>query len=461
MSEIDYLSENKKFFNDNFQKDSTEGILLFEAFYDSKQLIYGISKVALSFAKAQNLYPKILLPLSNTEGVRDFAESVCPNSINTKRQILLFAFTKVFFIIKSFLSINKKSDIVNLIIDDCEIGKHIYDSLLIRFKESTIDYLKFRHKKSVILEMLHFFLFKDILDNENVKCVVLGDNVYRYGLLFELCKKMGVRCIAPVNLNSFTFSKYFENDDFNRHSFAVESNLVSELKTNEDVIDEINTYFNNRYQGRIEQHDVLSAYKGKVAKDRNCFFNHYQLDPEKKLIVVMPHIFCDAPHAYPHTIYDDYYEWFVDTLEHLHKNKKVNFLVKEHPSAHLYNEHGIVKRILTEMGIQHLFVDTSESTVSILNNADAIITCGGTIGIEFACMGKPVVLAAHPPYSNLGFTIENNSIAKYHERLQNIHNIDELTDSQKRVALTTAYVMFYLSDNLTPDLEIGSERILL
>jgi len=461
MSRVGFKSENRKFFKNNFKKNSSDGVLLFESFYDSKQLIYGVAKVAFSFAKAQNLYPKVFLPLNNKNGAKDFVKSICPNFINTKSYVLLFSIIKSFSLLNFFFKISNKKDIINIKIGDCDIGKHIYDALLIRFKEPSILKLDARHRKFIVLELIHFFLFNYIVIKENVKCVVLGDNVYRHGLLFELCKKYDIKCISPINLNAFTFSKFQSPIDYEKHCFAIDKKLINEFKNNEEAQVEISDYFIKRYDGKIEQHDVISAFEGKVIKDKDEFFSHYKLNPVKKLIVLMPHIFCDAPHAYPNTIYDDYYEWFIDTIKHLQLNKNINFLVKEHPSAHLYNEQGVVQGILYKYNVQNLLVDLNESTVSILNNADAVVTCGGTIGIEFACKGKPVILAAHPPYSNLGFTFENNSIIEYHNTLKNIHNIKPLNEEQKKIALTAAYISFYLTDNYSEKLEIGSEKILL
>ena len=106
-----------------------------------------------------------------------------------------------------------------------------------------------------------------------------------------------------------------------------------------------------------------------------------------------------------------------------------------------------------------MLIDSNENTFSVISFADTI--CGGTIGIEFACQGKPVILAASPSYSNLGFTKDCKSVKKYERTLLNSHNLKKLNHDQRQKALLTAYLMFCRLEKNVDDLEIGPERIYL
>ena len=191
------------------------------------------------------------------------------------------------------------------------------------------------------------------------------------------------------------------------------------------------------------------------------FFIDYNLDQGKKTVAIMPHIFCDAPHAYPSTLYSDYYEWFIETAKILKQNSNINVMVKEHPSAHLYNEKGVMEERLKDNNINITVIDSEENTYSIIQNTDVIVTCGGTIGLEFACTGKPVILAANPPYSNLGFTIDNKTIKDYTHSLLNCHLLHDLNEKQKENAFLTAYLSYDSNKVNVKKLEIGSKGVYL
>jgi hypothetical protein len=95
-------------------------------------------------------------------------------------------------------------------------------------------------------------------------------------------------------------------------------------------------------------------------------------------------------------------------------------------------------------------------TGSVLSAADAVVTCGGTIGIEASSCGIPVVLAARPPYAGKGFTSEPCTIEEYEDLLsRRIGQLQRLSAEQVLRAKQVAYVMFELFDNGASTLEFG------
>jgi hypothetical protein len=170
----------------------------------------------------------------------------------------------------------------------------------------------------------------------------------------------------------------------------------------------------------------------------------------------MAHVLSDAPHAHAPTLYRDYEEWIVRTVLALARNSHVNFLVKEHPSVELYGESGMLERMLEKIGWQARLLQSNVHTGTVLAAADAVVTCGGTIGMEASSSGIPVVLAARPPYAGKGFTCEPPTVEAYEDLLvQRIGELERLTAAQVLRARRVAYVLFELFDNDAPALEFG------
>ena len=134
----------------------------------------------------------------------------------------------------------------------------------------------------------------------------------------------------------------------------------------------------------------------KKSKQRKTFLSTIIWIKQKKIVAVVPHIFCDAPHAYPNNLYSDYYEWFVETVKILSQNNYIDVIVKEHPSANLYGEEGKLDEIIKDYNFNIIKIASSENQYSLIQAADLVVTCGGTIGLEFSCVGKPVILALNP-----------------------------------------------------------------
>lgn len=448
------IQSNKEFWGKENVSDANCGMLVYENFYDTPQLCYGISKVALCLAKSLGLRPAVILSWHENE----ISKSMCETQFQMKNELTSIIIRYFLFLIRCFF-INRTA-LLKLRDGEAEIGTFIYDSILIKYKKKTISTLSLKERLFVILQLCYYLYFKRIITKNKVEAVVLGDCVYRYGLMFELCRLNNIKCFTPVNLNSLFIRCFKTENDY--HTSYLNNQLVEELCKGMDYDNTIDDYYSKRYQGKIEQHDVLTAYGNKQVTDLNKFEKKYNLMKGKKTVVIMCHVFADAPHVYLDTLYDDYWEWFVGTLQNLKKNPHINILVKEHPSSHLYGQKGIVKEYLRSMDLDNLLVKDDESTVSILKNADVVVTCGGTIGMEFSYRGKNVVLASYPPFGRLGFTTEFNSREEYEKFLrERIQYIQPLNSEQLEMARKVSYITFCLQDNSSKDLELGGDVILM
>ncbi|MBE0514907.1 hypothetical protein [Sulfurimonas sp.] len=453
------IKSNKDFWNNVNHIDDSDGYLLYEAFYLEPIMTYGITKTALTIAKIKGLTPVGIEPLRTSEENKKLIYSMNNNIIGNKFDFLVSAIKNIFSILKYTFKIRNKQNFLNLKVDKYEIGKHIYDHTLISYKIPEVNKIDLKIRKKILLELAYFFYFKDLIESKNIKMMVLGDNVYRYGLLFELAKYNKAECITPINLNAFSMRKYQNFEEFNIHDRKPEKNILDNLQI-KSVNKYIDEYFSKRFSANLEQHDVLKAFSNsKKIYTKNEVIAQYNLKENLPVVIIMNHIFCDAPHAYPDGLYDDYKEWLTHTVKALKLNKNINFLIKEHPSADLYNEKGVINKILNELDSEQYLLKDDVHSLTVLNEFDVVITCGGTIGQEFIYKGKPVVLAAKPPYSGFGFTTEPKTKEDYERLLScGVENLPLLSSEQRENANKVIYHDFVLLNSYSDDLEIGGER---
>lgn len=449
----DVYRSNKSYWEKENKRENSLGILLYDSFYHEPQLQYGISKVALSISKSLNLSPAVLLPWKDAP----MSKSMCEMQFQMRDHVIKIGFMHILEFLSVLLFIRKKK-LLNYSIGQDHVGTSIYDGILRRFGLKTLETIGLKLRLNIIFELCYYYYFLELLSKYPIKAVVIGDNVYRFGLLFEMCKNRGILCFSPVNLNSFFTRKFVERDDFK--SNYLNQNLLKKLCDYCDYKKEVDKYFTNRYHGNIEQHDVLSAYSNKIISTRQEFLEKYRINPDKKTVILMCHVFADAPHAYSDALYNDYWEWFTTSYACLSNNPGINLLVKEHPSSHLYGQKGIIAEFLKGRGEEYRQIREDESTLSILQNVDAVVTCGGTIGLEISYFGKNVILASKPPYSGLGFSKDFDNRIDYENYLRNdIQTIKNLTEEQREVSLRAAYVVFCLENNWNSALELGGEVI--
>lgn len=193
---------------------------------------------------------------------------------------------------------------------------------------------------------------------------------------------------------------------------------------------ELQRIFEERYGGRWalqsrNQPDTVSYGRAEL-------LNHLQLDESRPTGVVFSHVLWDANLFYGDDLFEDYGEWFVETVRAACANSAVNWLVKLHPANIWKRKRDGEAGELAEMGLvrEHIGIlpphvkllepSTEVSTLSLFSIADFGVTVRGTTGIELPCFGVPTFTAGTGRYSGLGFTLDSASREEYLSRLRNL-----------------------------------------
>jgi capsule polysaccharide export protein KpsC/LpsZ len=155
-------------------------------------------------------------------------------------------------------------------------------------------------------------------------------------------------------------------------------------------------------------------------------------------------------------LFDDYGEWFVETVRAACSNPSMNWLVKMHPANMWkrsyenvtleYTETMLIRR---EIGVlpphvRLIGADDDISTLSLFKAIDFGVTVRGTSGMELVCFGKPCVTAGTGRYSGLGFTLDCADRQQYLDRLASLHKQPPLTAQEVLQAKWHAYTSFLL-----------------
>jgi hypothetical protein len=196
-------------------------------------------------------------------------------------------------------------------------------------------------------------------------------------------------------------------------------------------------FLHQRYDGTFalqsrNQPDVVPMSREDIVTTMN-------LDPAKPIAVVFSHILWDANLFYGDDLYDDYEQWFVETVRIATRNPNANWLIKLHPAniwkralegmTTRYGELVLIEKHIGPLPdhVKVLLPDTKVCSLSLFVNADAGVTVRGTVGVEMPCFGKPVVTAGTGRYSGLGFTIDPSSREDYERTLASLHTLGPLS----------------------------------
>ena len=415
--------------------------------------LHGILKVGIGVSALQGLNPVGYPSIRQNRPHALITRAFCGRAVPVKTLFAAVALLRLPQILFRISRLRDKRGVEAIAVGRARVGSYIYDACYLpRIKGVPI-----RQRLKIGYLLFCHYVDRLVIRLYHVELVVIGDPAYRSGMLFELCRALGVKCINAVSVDSFQMHKYFSASEFGRHYRDIPASLLDAMGESPAVAVRLENYLNRRFSGKLEQHDAMRAFaEGKSRLSRKGFDARYGLRNGAPLVFVMAHVLSDAPHAYAPTLYVDYEEWVVATVRALARNSRVNFLVKEHPSVELYGEVGVLRALLEAEGLGDRLLDSNVNTTSVIDSADAVITCGGTIGIEAAAMGIPAVLAGRPPYAGKGFTHEPESIADYEGLLSaGIESLPRLSPDRVAKARKVAYAMFELFDNDAMSLELG------
>ena len=328
-------------------------------------------------------------------------------------------------------------------INNIPLGKHIYDYILIRNKAATIDKISSRFKLDLIFCLVYFFLVRDKIIKYHVKSVMTLDNVYIEGIVFELSKYYKLKLYSGFDINNLTVHSYRTENDYKVHCRTPDIDYIDRLFANPKFKKKSIEFLNKRFSGNQNQHDAKRAFaSNKLKLNRSELTKKYQLD-DSKIVLVLPHVFCDAPHAYPSVFYQDYQHWLLDTLRVLDNNTNINVLIKEHPSSDLYEEKGYLNNLLNTIKLKNVkLISSNINSKSLMSIVDTIVTCGGTSGMEYAYHGVPVIIASTPPYGNFSFVNRAQNINHYYQLLNNITDLNPPSIEQQANAGNLLYLFF-------------------
>jgi hypothetical protein len=309
--------------------------------------------------------------------------------------------------------------------------------------------------------MTHAIAIRDIIRKVRPQLTVLVDSRYTpNGELFDVCLAEGIDTItwSPAHRsNTLMLKRYtLENRDEHPSSLSEESwrwlrriewtdshreRLWKEIESayaSGDWYSEAGTQFNTR----MVQPEEIRRRLG--------------LDPRKKTAIVFAHILWDATLTWGKGLFRDYEEWLAETIRTACSNDRVNWVIKAHPAnvvkatrEGFEGEPSELKALRRHIGKlpPHITIIPADSDInfySLLRVMDYCVTVRGTVGIEAAAFGIPVLTAGTGRYDHKGFTIDSESREEYLGRLTSIQDIPSLTTRQRELAERYAFGVFLL-----------------
>ncbi len=348
--------------------------------------------------------------------------------------------------------------LLDVSIKGIRVGHLIYDSYMRWTACGTVAKLDPELGVHIALAFEYFDFYERLLELHDVKAIVIGHTAYvRFGILLRLAVARGV----PVYVRTFNrpvaITRYDDPREGDTDPVVYSGEVFERYhgRIGDKALSEAREYMRQRTsQTKAPSHleNISSAHgKGRVVLNREELYAELALSPSKPTAAIMSHVLTDSPHRQNWSLYPDYYEWLLGTLETVKDLPEVNWIVRLHPDRHYYGETGnddlcrvALNRYLSQYS--HIFhLDDTYATGSLFGNVNTAVTVDGTAGFEFPCMGIPCILAGEARYSGNGFTIEPQSIDAYKAALATVPTLEPLSQDQIKRALVFAHLFYFAS----------------
>lgn len=297
-----------------------------------------------------------------------------------------------------------------------------------------------------------------MLDEVRPDLIVVHDALYvGVGPVFESALKRGIPAVQwigcqrddALTIKRFDFATRREHPvSLSEHTWdAVRAQPWTEQEERELMGD-----FEERYESGRWQSYYNKAHGTLLAPE--TVRSQLGLDPAKKTAVIFSHILWDSTLFWGTDLFGDYEEWLVETVRAACRNTDVNWVVKLHPQnvwklkRDRFDPVPMEEKVLAaRIGplpphVKLLKADADVNTYSLFELTDYCLTVRGTIGLEMAVFGIPVLTAGTGRFSWRGFTVDSATREDYLARLARIQDIPRPTPEQTVLAKRYAHTLF-------------------
>jgi hypothetical protein len=173
------------------------------------------------------------------------------------------------------------------------------------------------------------------------------------------------------------------------------------------------TYLERRLSGHTNDLGSQFAFAQGTTPDRKALADLFGWTEDRPVIAVYSSNWFDYPHAMGMNRFRDFLDWILATKQAAIESKHAYWLFRAHPVDQWYG--GVtLKDVLPATMAHHVRLAPMEwSGTAVTRMADALVTYHGTAGIEYAALGKPVLVADRGWYHDCGFVTFPNSREEY------------------------------------------------
>ena len=334
-----------------------------------------------------------------------------------------------------------KSEILELSYKGIKVGDLIYDYYLRYFLRPTFDVSNIFAIKKILnyirtsYQNLENFYNKNRI---NIFCYIPQYAGYiQHGLPVRYFLKKNIPVIGGITSNQYV--KKFTKKDF-LHTYKCQR-----------VKKDFDKLINKNHKIKEAKLSLMKKFSGNFTKG----YEYMRSNPFRKnklkfkinadIVIFLPN-FVDEPHCYGNLVFNDFYEWIVETIEYLKNIKPIKLAIKIHPNSLYASE--IFTNELKDKYSDIIWLEKNVSNTLIFKNKPKlVISPYGTILHEAAYHGIISIAAGINPYMSYNFVFTPSTKKEYFNLLIKGINKELKLDKDFKKRVEECYYMYFLHNN--------------
>jgi hypothetical protein len=304
-------------------------------------------------------------------------------------------------------------------------GTIVHDGILKRQRRGDVD-LRDPKLPSMVAEALAAIdAAERVIDETRPDLLVLSHMIdFSYAALAWTAASRGIPVLVlygNYGINRFT-RLYQREDIYSSPSRPTDDDAAAIGPQMKDSLSAIGRKaMEDRLGGNTADVAVIYAYRRRQGSiDRDALTAMFRWDPAKPVIGVYAPNWFDYPNGFGRFPFCDFREWAEATLDVACRNGNVNWLFKAHPCDEWYGTirgNRIADMVAARKSPHVQICDASWNGMDVLNTLDGVVTVHGTVGLEAAMLGKPVLVPYPGWYGRFSFVTVAKSAAHYFDCL--------------------------------------------
>ncbi len=288
---------------------------------------------------------------------------------------------------------------------------YLYDGILKRQRKGSVDLADPRLVEHVTEALDCIVAAERLFDREPFELVLVSHQCnFLHTALVWLAMRRRIPVVMLWNIyGTLRFSKILDERTFREWSDLPSKQQLEGFDPirAEKLAAAGGAYLDSRLGGRTRDAVAVLAYqRPQLEISRAWLRAQFGWDPDRPLIAVYAPNWFDFPHSSGLSAFRDYQEWLQATVEFAKRETKAYWLIKGHPWDDAYGGVTLRDVMPSLAGSDHVrVVEKTWRGRSVMEAADGLITCQGTAGVEFASLGRPVLVSDAGWYHEAGFVI--------------------------------------------------------